>query len=582
MSESRPSLVRSLLVRPLLLSLLPLVALLVLLAGPIRDRLERAEAADCSRNAMQLGEILRGMERPPTDLPRSPGGGKAERILLLDGGQRPVFDSASGRAQHPATWFGPTAYDSLRPAMAGIVRSPEGDRQIRAEVRWGELPAGGSLVLLRSLGPIDARMRGATWIAVALWALAVAAFSLGMLRSLRLLEAERDALRARIDAIPESAPPSSPANRNALDLDRSLREAAARAAGRIAVLWDKIREREAVLHGMLEGVIAVDRERRVLMINPSAERILHLVSAEGRPIAELVRSASFHDLVEEILRDERPGEVEFELEDDRRLRVLGDVFRGRGGELQGVVLVMSDVTEIRRLERIRRDFVANVSHELKTPITVIQGYMETLLEEPDADPEMRAAFTRTVAANAGRMHRIIEDLLALSRVESAGGEIERSEFDVGELVRRTAREFSREASARGIRIDASVPKEIAPLRANAPLLERALGNLIDNAIKYGRRDATLRVVAREDAGAVVFEVCDEGPGIDPVHLPRLFERFYRIDKGRSRELGGTGLGLAIVKHIALAHGGEAGVESRFGEGSTFHLRIPRPAPDRMA
>ncbi|MDM7916250.1 MAG: ATP-binding protein, partial [Candidatus Eisenbacteria bacterium] len=274
-----------------------------------------------------------------------------------------------------------------------------------------------------------------------------------------------------------------------------------------------------------------------------------------------------------------------------RLRVRGDALRGDDGTPSGAVLVLADVTEIRRLERIRRDFVANVSHELKTPITAIRGYAETLLEDvEDADSETRRRFLGILEKQASRMNRIIEDLLALSRLESTGGTIERSCFDPRALAERAVRDAEGEAARRGVRIDLQTPAKpgpLAPLWANEALLERALGNLIDNALKYGARDGTVRVAVEEDVdgaggGGVRFSVADEGPGIPAEHLHRLFERFYRVDKGRSRELGGTGLGLAIVRHIALVHGGEAGVESEEGRGSVFHLRIPRRRPPDSA
>ncbi len=582
MSDPSRSLARPLLIRPLLISLLPLTVLLIALAGPIRARLDREEGEDCTRHAKVLAGMLTGMNHPPVDLPRGGSDGGRDRILLLDGAKMPVYDSSSARVQHRDVWFGPVPGESLRIEPAAFVRGTRGERLTRAEVRWGVAPAGGALVLVRSLHPIDVRLRQAGWLAVLLWAACAAMVGWVGLATRRGLLAERRDLLVRLDAIPEAPREIPQISGNTLGLDRSVRDAAERASRRIAELGDEVREREAVLHGMLEGVVAVDIQRRVLMINPSAERMLRLETARGRPIAELVRSAAFHDLVEAILQTETPGEVEFEFEGGRRLRVLGDVFRGPEGELRGAVLVMGDVTEVRRLEQIRRDFVANVSHELKTPITVIQGYMETLLDETETDPELRTRFMRTVAANAGRMHRIIEDLLALARVEAMGAEIERADFDIRDLVERCTRDFAGDAAGRGIRIESTLSAEPATLFANEALLERALRNLIDNAVKYARRDSVVRVRVREESGAVLFEVQDEGPGIDPGRQPRLFERFYRVDKGRSRELGGTGLGLAIVKHIALAHGGEAGVESRLGEGSTFQVRIPRPSREETA
>ena len=362
-----------------------------------------------------------------------------------------------------------------------------------------------------------------------------------------------------------------------LDLDGEVRESARRSRLSLEKLSADLGEREAVLQGMLEGVIAVNEEREVVLINPSAERMLHLRpnASRGRRITELVRSGGFQALVEEILRTGRSGELEFSLQDgSRHLRVLGDVLRQPEGGVRGAVLVMGDVTELRRLESIRRDFVANVSHELKTPITAIQGYIDTLLEEQE-DEEARRRFLRIIAGNVRRMHRILEDLLSLSRVELAGEEIEMVDFPVREMVERVIGETRREALRRGTRVELETDADVGTMRANAPLLERAIGNLIDNALKYGPPESIVRVRVSLQGDRVRFEVADRGPGIAPQHLPRLFERFYRVDRGRSRELGGTGLGLAIVKHVALAHGGTAEASSEVGAGSTFAIVIPR-------
>ena len=238
-----------------------------------------------------------------------------------------------------------------------------------------------------------------------------------------------------------------------------------------------------------------------------------------------------------------------------------------------MVCVLRDSTEIARVERTRRDFIANVSHELRTPLTSLLGYTETLFDE-SPDPKTRE-FLDIIRRNAQRMSRLTEDLLTLARVESGEDPLEQAPVFAKELLRDAQVSFNEVAKARGISIEISKAPEVQVF-ADRDAVHQVFANLIDNALKYAPGHKNILIGATEtDAGNVEFYVKDFGPGIPSEHLPRLFERFYRVDKGRSREAGGTGLGLAIVKHIVLNHGGEAGVTSELGHGSTFWFRLPR-------
>jgi two-component system phosphate regulon sensor histidine kinase PhoR len=262
------------------------------------------------------------------------------------------------------------------------------------------------------------------------------------------------------------------------------------------------------------------------------------------------------------------------------VQAVGEPLRNVRDQPAGLLVVLNDVTHLRRLESIRSDFAANVSHELRTPITNIRGYVETLLDVGVDDQRQAVKFLDVIKRNTDRLASIVEDLLALAHLEQPGRKVslERIATPVHRIVDSVINQFEPQAAGKRIRIDSNVPPELMAM-VNAPLVEQALGNLLSNAIMYSPTDTVVTVSARQaDGNDIQIAVADQGPGIEAEHLPRIFERFYRVDKARSRELGGTGLGLAIVKHIALVHGGRIDVESEIGHGSVF--RITLPSPDR--
>ena len=339
-------------------------------------------------------------------------------------------------------------------------------------------------------------------------------------------------------------------------------------------------QQQAVLGSMIEGVLAVDARQRIVSINHGAAELLglDLDKVIRRPLQEVVRNPDLRRfaLLAIDCRDPVEDDLVIRGPRDRTIRMRGTALRDVSGE-GGAVIVLNDVTDIQRLENVRRDFVANVSHELKTPIASIKGFVETLLDGAADDPADNRRFLEIIARQADRLESIIEDLLALSRIEQSegAGNLPLERVPIAEVLSAAVADCLPRAREHAIDLqvdcDASVEASVNP-----PLLEQAVINLVDNAIKYSSDGKAVRLSARADAGGTSIVVRDEGCGIEAEHLPRLFERFYRVDKARSRKLGGTGLGLSIVKHIVQAHGGTVSVESRPGAGSTFTIQLPTP------
>ena len=348
---------------------------------------------------------------------------------------------------------------------------------------------------------------------------------------------------------------------------------------RIATIERQRGELEAVLSSMAEGVVAVDNTETVIGLNAAGAQLLGVdaTRATGRSIQEVGRHPELTRLAQAVLAGEAPAEQDVQVGPlaDTWLQVRATGLRGPDGSRLGALLVLDNVTRLRKLETMRRDFVANVSHELKTPITSIKGFVETIIDEPPADEADLQRFLEIIRRQSDRLDSIITDLLALSRLEqdAEGGGMEVASTPLAGVLERVVRDLAarRPEHAARVSVDCNA-KVTAPL--NAPLLEQAVGNLVDNALKYSPPGSVVDIRVDVADGMARIAVADRGPGIPAEHLPRLFERFYRVDKARSRQMGGTGLGLAIVKHIAQAHGGHAEVASEVGRGSTFTIVLP--------
>jgi two-component system phosphate regulon sensor histidine kinase PhoR len=363
----------------------------------------------------------------------------------------------------------------------------------------------------------------------------------------------------------------------------SLNGMAAQLDERIQKILRQQSEHEAMLSSMEEGVMAVDHTGTVLSVNDPCASLLGVEpdKLRGRSIYEVLRKPDLLKFIENAQASGKSldGDLRFFNPEERWLHAHGTALHDARGQKIGVLIVLHDVTRLRHLENVRRDFVANVSHELRTPITSIKGFVETLLEDGLDDQANAMRFLGIVLRQVNRLDAIINDLLLLSRTER-GNEEQRIDTDAEPLVQvlHVAQETcEKKAKDKSIRIAVECPGDLVA-KINAPLLEQAVINLIDNAIKYSEAGATVLVTAAREQSAAVIRVIDNGCGIAANHLPRLFERFYRVDKARSRELGGTGLGLAIVKHIMTAHQGSVQVESVVGRGSMFILRFPLSLP----
>ncbi|MBT3923840.1 MAG: HAMP domain-containing protein [Nitrospina sp.] len=348
---------------------------------------------------------------------------------------------------------------------------------------------------------------------------------------------------------------------------------------RIHTITAQRNEREAVLSSMVEGVLAVDAEEKLISMNHAAAKLIGVdpKQAEGRSVQEVVRNPTLLKFVQQTLQGRENAETDLAIgnENEKYLQAHGAVLHDSLGEAVGAVIVLNDITRIRRLETVRRDFVANVSHELKTPITLIKGFVETLQQGALQNKEEAERFLQIMAKQVDRLNAIIEDLLTLSRLEqnSENSEMAFENTGLKNLLESVIRDCEWKASDNSASIHLICDEDLlAPV--NPPLMSQAVINLVDNALKYSGPDKQIEIKVSKNKTEVIIEVMDHGCGIDSAHLPRLFERFYRVDEARSRKLGGTGLGLAIVKHIAQAHGGKVSAQSRLGKGSQFSIHLP--------
>ena len=363
-------------------------------------------------------------------------------------------------------------------------------------------------------------------------------------------------------------------------LTRSINQTADRLQKHIQALSEERNLRTLILSNMTRGVIAIDNGHAIMDINDSALRLLDLSppTAEGARIGEVVRYPELLLLIDESEKGGGPVEKEMTVEgtSEMLLNMRATALNDREGHRLGTLVVLSDVTLLRRLETVRQDFVANVSHELRTPVTSIKGFAETLLDGAMQDPATADRFLKIIVRQSNQLESIIRDLLDLSRLEQNSTQhLERHETSVKGVLKSAIELCQSRSEGRNATVSLSCAEGLTALM-HAGLMEQAFVNLIDNAIKYGAVGDLVKVdVGADKEGPCVWiTVRDYGPGIEHKHLERLFERFYRVDKGRSRELGGTGLGLAIVKHIVLIHGGTVGVESELGKGSAFTVRLP--------
>jgi two-component system phosphate regulon sensor histidine kinase PhoR len=362
------------------------------------------------------------------------------------------------------------------------------------------------------------------------------------------------------------------------ELGRALDAMAGNLASTLTALRSERDLLGVILESMQEGVLVLDQDNRMLLVNPALRSTFSLrADAEGRAALELIRNAELQSILERAGKGAGAvtGEIEITGPKPRRLLVHAAPLPPAGGaRAQGILAVFVDVSEIRRLEMLRKDFVANVSHELRTPITAVRSAVDTLRLTLERDPAASDRFVDIIDRNAQRLGALVEDLLDLSRIESKEYRPEVAPVPLRALADQVLSLLRPRIEEKSFDVGNEIPAELAPARADRKALEQVFTNLLDNAIKYCGPGTRVRLRAQRTGNTLRVEIADSGPGIEPRHLPRLFERFYRVDSGRSRDMGGTGLGLSIVKHLVEAMNGTIGVDSIPGRGATFWFTLP--------
>jgi two-component system phosphate regulon sensor histidine kinase PhoR len=449
-------------------------------------------------------------------------------------------------------------------------------------------PQGEALILrlaepLEQLQALRGRLAAALALAALAAGLAILVTSLWLDRRLfeplsRLIAGARDIAAGRAARV------QVPDEDELAALGMALNRLAATAEEQFEAVRKERDQLQQILASMSEGVLVVGPDGRALMINPAFYRLFDLAGDfVGRPVLEIIRHPGFARLIDDTLRQGEPQSAQIELAAPERRTLLlasspitlGAGAAGSIGAHQGAVVATRDTTDLTRVADMRKDFVANVSHELKTPLAAIRGYAETLRDGALDEPATARRFTERIVSQCRRLQELLEDLLTLSRLEGVAPALEREPVALVAVVHRAVELISAVAREKRVEIVVETGEEpLPPVLGDPDGLERLVLNLLDNAIKYNRPEGRITLRLSRTDGEAVLEVTDTGIGIPPEAIPRLFERFYRVDKGRAREEGGTGLGLAIVKHVAQTHGGQVEVESRIGHGSTFRVRLP--------
>jgi two-component system phosphate regulon sensor histidine kinase PhoR len=336
-----------------------------------------------------------------------------------------------------------------------------------------------------------------------------------------------------------------------------------------------------LLANMVEGVMVVDQRHVVRLVNDELLQLFDLKqSPVNRTVLEALREARVEILVRETIQEGQPRQQEVVLESTalgqppRQFEINVVPIRTKKAEVGGAVVVFHDISRIKQLEVVRQEFVANVSHELRTPLAIFRGYLETMADNPDLPDEEKQRILETMRRHSDRLNALVEDLLVLTRLESKRMEAEFSTIRIDAFFQQLVRDWNMRVKSGEATIDLDVPSHLPPIDVDQLRLEQVIFNLLENAVAYSAPPRRIGIAVREDAGLMEIRVTDSGVGIPPADLPHIFERFYRVDKARSRNSGGTGLGLSIVKHIVQTHGGTVHAESEFGKGTTIVLRLP--------
>jgi two-component system, OmpR family, phosphate regulon sensor histidine kinase PhoR len=339
-------------------------------------------------------------------------------------------------------------------------------------------------------------------------------------------------------------------------------------------------EVRAVLAALTDGLLVIDSTQHILMCNPAFEQLYGQSRiATGTALLDIIRDSDMIEPIRAALDQARARVAEVTAPDRKRQLQLTAVPITQNGEASGVVAVFHDISRLKQADEIRRDFVANVSHELRTPLSIFHGNLETLLEPGDLDEEETRHIYEVMKRHSDRLNLLVNDLLSLARLESKEANLQLAEIKLRDFLEGVTRDWAKRLAGKNLRLELEVPDNFPTLRVDERRLEEVVHNLLDNAVKYSHQNGRILIQAGAPDQEVVLSVRDEGVGIAANDLPRIFERFYRADRARSRELGGTGLGLSIVKHIAQLHGGRVEAESVVGQGTTIRVILPNPLPE---
>src|SRR5437899_5300269 len=332
---------------------------------------------------------------------------------------------------------------------------------------------------------------------------------------------------------------------------------------------------QTIFSAMHDALLVVDSNRHVILANETFRKLFALPEiSEVAPLLEIVRDATLDRVIDDAL--DRGGPVRIELTvDGSQIELDAVATRNSAGEITGALVLFHDITELKKMDQVRRDFVANISHELRTPLSILRGYIETLLDNPKTPHEELLRILRVMERHSNRLELLVEDLLTLAQLESGNPDLQLEIVDLPEFLREMIRDWEKKLATKQLSIVVDISPTLSPIRADRTRLQEAVYNLLDNAVKYSREQGEIRLSARQRDGQIELSVSDEGIGIAGEDLPRIFERFYRADKARSPDrVRGTGLGLAIVKHVAQLHGGRVEAESQLGRGTTIRVILP--------
>jgi two-component system phosphate regulon sensor histidine kinase PhoR len=364
---------------------------------------------------------------------------------------------------------------------------------------------------------------------------------------------------------------SAPAQRIGFQLEKIV--------GDLEQLNKQIAKRESgmqtIFSAMQDALLVVDSKRQVILTNQTFRKLFGAPEISiATPLLEIVRDPTLDRLLSDAFSGDEPVRCELTL-DNSQLELHAVATKNEAGEITGALALFHDITELKKMDQVRRDFVANVSHELRTPLSILRGYIETLLDSPKTPREELIRIFRVMERHSNRLELLVEDLLALAELESSNPNLQLGDVDLSSFFAEIIRDWEKKLATKKLNIIVDVPPDFSPIRADRTRLQEALYNLLDNAVKYSREQSEIRVSARDHDREIELSVSDKGIGIAKEDLPRIFERFYRVDKARSRDtIHGTGLGLAIVKHIAQLHGGHVAAESEIEKGTTIRLVLP--------